>query len=335
MNQNYVYCQRCGNASLAGSQFCQSCGSPLQAASLPPTQVPVPQQYVPPANVYPGYVPPQQPKKKDKAPWIILAVVLVLAVAVVAVLMLVVLPQNNAKQAGTQTAVALQNKQQATAQAATEAVASQKTVQAIAQLTVNAYPTPQPTEPPLPTPDITGGTDYSSITLNQDDFPAGFELLTPEEAASMGFGVDAMSSSLAGFTSADPVFTTTALLLDSNNSSFEVVFAMVSAPLSQSDITGFENEISNPEVAKASFASGLGGDVVLWPDAGYLGNGSIGFTYSIDSAGTIISGDVVIGYRGDAMFMVMSMWLDATTVHQADTLYLASRLDDQIFFLQP
>jgi hypothetical protein len=277
LNLNYLYCQRCGNASQAGSQVCQNCGSPLQAQPLPPAQSPIPQQFAPPTNIYPVYAQPRLPKKKYILPGIISGMLVTIAVAAVVFLMPEVQTQNAARQAETQAAAALK---------------------------------------------------YSAITLNKNDFPPGFEILTAEEAAARGV-VDLMPNYVSSHSQGNVVFSTTALDSNANTSKSVFVQAWVFAPFSQEELIKFKKGLTNQTVSD-QFSS-VYDDVKIWPDAGFLGDGSIGITFTF--SGTTFKGQFVQGCRGDAVFMVGSIW-DSNTVHKPDTLYLASRLDEQIKALQ-
>jgi hypothetical protein len=278
LNLNYLYCQRCGNASQAGSQVCQNCGSPLQAQTLPPAQSPIPQQFAPPVNIYPVYAPLSLPKKKSILPGIISGMLVTIAVAAVVFLLPDISSQNTARQAETQAAATLK---------------------------------------------------YSAITLSQNDFPPGFEILTAEEAAARGV-VDLTPNYVSSHSKANVVFSTTAILGNANTSNSVFVQAWVAAPLSQEELSKYKSDFANPAASIDQYPSTFS-DLKIWQEAGNLGNGSMGITFTL--SGTTFKGEFITGYRGDAIFTVGSIW-DSNTVHKPDTLYLASRLDEQINALQ-
>jgi hypothetical protein len=322
MNQNNLYCPRCGNANQPDSQFCRSCGNPLQGEGAPLAQPPL---ETPQAYPYPEFGQPQpSPKKNDSLPWLILGVVVLLSVAVIAVIMLVVLPQQNARLTQEQTAVALQDQQQA----ATQAVISQKTLDAAVKQTLDAIPTPLPTVTPKFT---TSSYDYSSLALTQNDFPAGFTLYDEQGAKSTGVDFQTMYSAITPYTTADPVYGILATTMSA--SSMEMSFGFVFAPLQSYEINSLDVSLNNPEMMRVGLASSLGGEVTLWDSTGTIGNASVGMDFTLPFGGMSFNGDCIYFRRGEAMVMVMSMWTTGST-HQVDTTHIAERLDQQLVEIQ-
>jgi hypothetical protein len=280
---------------------------PQQGGGAPPPQGYQPQGYPP---QYGGYSPynPQPPKRSPNVAAIIASVIALLAVAALVVVLAV-----------------------PSVRAAIFPPAATATLEPTLRPTNTIQPTARPSLTPtktlavLPTETAQAGhSDYSQVGFIPGILPAGFEVLTEAEANAMGLDVTSFASSISGFTDA-PVQAV------SDPNAFQITVAVVAAPLSSSEQTLFDSGISDPEAAAAGFAMGLGAGADSWVmDGGdIIGDKSLGLGVTMSSSGISMGGEVVIARRGEALQMVIYLYLEGAT-QQVTALNLADAIDFQI-----
>lgn len=172
--------------------------------------------------------------------------------------------------------------------------------------------------------------DFKSVTLAATDFPTGFDLLSKEDAAGLGFDVTSFEGSLKAFTSASTVNMVIAM---APVEKFQFVTAFVLAPMTQDEVGKFDKELSDSEKARSEFAQGLGGEATLLAGADKIGDKSIGFDLTINSSGIVLRGEMIVARRGVGLQMVVLLWLDGVE-KEINAIDLAKKLDAKMADVQ-
>jgi hypothetical protein len=199
------------------------------------------------------------------------------------------------------------------------------------QLTSQA--TPAPTSPPeetfipasAPTQEVTSTPapklDISSAVLKLEDFPAGFEELSPEE-----LGMSTAEFASEGF-QPEEVF----VFINSQN--FQMVFGFNFLLDDTLDRVSFDLGVSQPDVTLPAFVEGMGtenvSDQKVFDDIEDIGEKQIGMTMVATMEDIPMQVDVVMFRRDIIGGMVISMALEgqtpSTSIHE-----LGRKLDQRI-----
>lgn len=166
-------------------------------------------------------------------------------------------------------------------------------------------------EPPGVTDQAGASRDLSAARLDQADLPAGFEPLSEQEMANLGFSLHGLLQGIsANLSNARPQ--NYAGYLNPNTN--EVVVSSIVAPLTVLEQVAFDIYLGDPQRVLGDISQGTAGQQLELDDtSGTVGNSSLGVTTRTEGPLFNLAGGGVISRRGEAIQIAMHFYFDGTT----------------------
>ena len=152
--------------------------------------------------------------------------------------------------------------------------------------------------------------DLSAARLTQADLPAGFEPLSEQEMANLGFSINRLLQGIStNLSNARPQ--NYAAYLNPNTN--EVVVTSIVAPLTVLEQAAFDIYLSNPQRVLGDMSQGAAGQQLeLDESSGTVGNSSLGVSTRIEGPLFNLAGGGIISRRGEAIQIAMHFYIDGT-----------------------
>ena len=170
--------------------------------------------------------------------------------------------------------------------------------------------------------------DLTGVAIALADLPKGFSELDATSQQQIGVTQDTVAGMFQG-TFSEAKTTNFFSFLNANPDTYQFVLGTLFTPLTDSEITSFDQLLDDPAKAMQSFTTGIGSKADILQGANGLGEKSFGFTFTNDVDTMTLRGDMILARRKGVVFLVLSMYQEGTQP-PTQVISLATLLDQRL-----